>query len=455
MSQNKKVTILAVDDNEGCLELVSNALHSDEIEVLTADDSGKAWEMIQSVRPPIVITDLVMPNMGGMDLLEKIEEFDPSIAVVLMTAHYSTESAIEAIRKGASDYLDKPIKVAMLRERIGYLVEDVRQRERARELEREMLESCRFEGIVGRSPLMWDVFSRIRRIGPHFRTVLITGETGTGKDLVARAIHRVSRASSGRFVPVNCSAVVETLLESEMFGYMKGSFTGANQDKAGLFEHANGGVLFLDEVGDMSPGLQAKLLRALQNQEVLRVGSLTPRKVDVRIVAATHYNLRERVISGDFREDLFYRLAMVEIRVPPLRDRKEDIPLLVEHLLRKFSREFGKEVRGLTQRASLVLARHDWPGNVRELENVIGHACMMASADIADVQDLPGYLVAPSTAEAAGNSSGEPLSLEEHERTLVRDALTRSGGNQSEAARLLHIGRDALRYKLKKFGLQT
>jgi DNA-binding NtrC family response regulator len=453
MNQTKKITILAVDDNEGCLELVSSALHSDDVEVITADDSEAALATIRSVRPPIVITDLVMPKLGGMDLLEKISEFDPSIAVVLMTAHYSTESAIEAIRKGASDYLDKPIKVAMLRERIGYLVEDVRQRERARDLEREMLESCRFEGIVGRSPLMWDVFSRIRRIGPHFRTVLITGETGTGKDLVARAIHRVSRAAGGRFVPVNCSAVVETLLESEMFGYMKGSFTGASQDKAGLFEHANGGVLFLDEVGDMSQGLQAKLLRALQNQEVLRVGSLTPRKVDVRIVAATHYNLRDRVVSGDFREDLFYRLAMVEIHVPPLRDRKEDIPLLVEHLLRRFSREFGKEVRGLTQRASLVLARHDWPGNVRELENVVGHSCMMCAGDIADVQDLPAYLVSPSTAAAAGASPDKPLSLEEHERALVRDALSRSGGNQSEAARLLNIGRDALRYKLKKFGL--
>jgi DNA-binding NtrC family response regulator len=454
MSLTEKVTIVAVDDNEGSLELVSNALRSDDVEVLTATDPELALETIHSRRPPIVISDLVMPKLGGMDLLEKIVEFDPSISVVLMTAHYSTESAIEAIRKGACDYLDKPVAVSLLRERIGYLVEDVRQRRRARELEREMLENCRFEGIIGNSPLMWDVFSRIRRVGPHFRTVLVTGETGTGKDLVARALHRVSRASGGRFVPVNCSAVVETLLESEMFGHTKGSFTGATQDKAGLFEHANGGVLFLDEIGDMSATLQSKLLRAFQNQEVMRVGSLTPRKVDVRIVAATHYNLRERVTSGDFREDLFYRLAMVEIRVPPLRDRKEDIGLLVEHLLRRFSREFGKEVRGLTQRASLVLARHDWPGNVRELENVMGHACMMCPTDIADVQDLPLYLASPGAIEfQAAAPLGAPLSLEEHERALVRDALSRSGGNQSEAARILHIGRDALRYKLKKYGL--
>lgn len=302
---------------------------------------------------------------------------------------------------------------------------------------------------------MWEVFSRIRKIGPHFRTALITGETGTGKDLVAGALHRLSPASSGRFVAVNCSAVVETLLESEMFGHVRGAFTGAVQDKAGLFEHAHGGVLFLDEIGDMAAGLQAKLLRTLQNQEVQRVGSLTPLKVDVRVIAATHYNLRERVAQGTFREDLFYRLAMVEIAVPPLRDRKEDLPLLEEHLLRRFSREFQKEVRGLTQRAALVLARHDWPGNVRELENAIGHACMMTASEMAGVQDLPNYLLNASDKghrQTAGASAG-PLTLEDQERALVVDALARSKNNQSEAARLLGIGRDALRYKMKKFQL--
>ena len=450
MSSPAKVTIAAVDDNESSLEFVSAALNLEGVEVLTFGDAEAAFAAIQAHHPEIVISDLVMPKLGGMELLEKIVEFDPSIAVVLMTAHYSTESAMEAIRKGACDYLDKPIQVAVLRERIGHLIEDARQRKRAQELEREMLESCRFEGIIGRSPLMWDVFSRIRRIGPHFRTALVTGETGTGKDLVARALHRLSRSSSGRFVPVNCSAVVETLLESEMFGHVRGSFTGATQDKAGLFEHAHGGVLFLDEIGDMSPGLQSKLLRVLQNQEVQRVGALATRKVDVRVVAATHYNLRERVAQGLFREDLFYRLAMVEIEVPPLRERKEDLPLLIEHLLRSFSREFDKEVLGFTQRASLVLNRHSWPGNVRELENVIGHACMMSSNAMADVHDLPQYLLSPSD---SGVTATGPLSLESQERSLVADALARSGNNQSEAARLLGIGRDALRYKMKKFNL--
>jgi DNA-binding NtrC family response regulator len=439
MTPPSKITIVAVDDNESSLEFVSSALHLEGVEVIACSDPEAAFETIQERHPEIVLTDLVMPKLGGMDLLEKISEFDPSIAVVLMTAHYSTESAMEAIRKGACDYLDKPIQVAVLRERIGQLVEDARQQKRAKELEHEMLESCRFEGIVGRSPLMWDVFSRIRRIGPHFRTALITGETGTGKDLVARAIHRLSPAATGRFVPVNCSAVVETLLESEMFGHVRGSFTGAIQDKVGLFEHAHGGVLFLDEIGDMAPGLQAKVLRALQNQEIQRVGALNSKKVDIRVVAATHYN--------------FYRLAMVEIQVPPLRDRKEDLPLLIEHLLRRFSREFDKEIRGITQRAALVLARHDWPGNVRELENVIGHACMMATGEMAGVQDLPGYLLRPSDAATTHAAASGPLSLEDQERSLVVDALSRSKGNQSEAARQLGIGRDALRYKMKKFNL--
>jgi DNA-binding NtrC family response regulator len=392
--------------------------------------------------------------MSGMDLLERIVEFDPSIQVVLMTAHYSTESAVEAIRKGACDYLDKPIKVGVLRERVGRLIEDARQMQRAGSLEQELLDSCQFEGIVGRSPLMWEVFSKIRRIAPHFRTALITGETGTGKDLIARGLHRLSAVSTGRFVALNCSAVVETLLESELFGHVRGAFTGAVVDKPGMFEHAHGGVLFLDEVGDMSSGAQSKLLRALQNQEVQRVGSVATRKVDVRVIAATHRDLRDKVADGSFREDLFYRLSMVEIRVPPLRDRKEDLPLLERFFVKKYSEQFNKTVRDLTQRAHLALARHNWPGNVRELENVIGHASMMTPGEVIDVGDLPDYLVSPShIAGPVSHEAPTPQSFEEHERQLIADALARSGGNQSEAARMLRIGRDALRYKLKKHNL--
>ncbi len=454
MSTAPKVSVLVVDDHPGSLEFVSSALRTDGIEVLSATNPEDALETIYSVRPQVVLTDLVMPGMTGMELLERIVEFDPSIQVVLMTAHYSTESAVEAIRKGACDYLDKPIKVGVLRERIGSLVESARQSQRAGKLEQELLESCQFEGIVGRSPLMWEVFSRIRRIAPHFRTVLITGETGTGKDLIARGLHRLCPVSSGRFVALNCSAVVETLLESELFGHVRGAFTGAVVDKPGMFEHAHGGVLFLDEVGDMSAGAQSKLLRALQNQEVQRVGSLNTRKVDVRVVAATHRDLRDKVADGSFREDLFYRLSMIEIHVPPLRDRKEDLPLLERYFVKKYSEQFTKEVRELTQRAHLALARHNWPGNVRELENVVGHACMMTPSEVIDVGDLPDYLVSPSHAGGpVAHESPSPQSFEEHERHLIADALARSGGNQSEAARMLRIGRDALRYKIKKHNL--
>jgi DNA-binding NtrC family response regulator len=456
MSNVSKVSVLVVDDHPGSLEFVSTALQMEGVQVLTASNPEDALEIVYNDRPQVLLTDLVMPGMTGMELLERVVEFDPSIQVVLMTAHYSTESAVEAIRKGACDYLDKPIKVGVLRERVGRLLEDARQMQRAGRLEQELLDSCQFEGIVGRSPLMWEVFSRIRRIAPHFRTALITGETGTGKDLIARGLHKLSSVSTGRFVALNCSAVVETLLESELFGHVRGAFTGAVVDKAGLFEHAHGGVLFLDEVGDMSAGAQSKLLRALQNQEVQRVGSVATRKVDVRVIAATHRDLRDKVSDGSFREDLFYRLSMIEIRVPSLRDRKEDLPLLERYFVKKYSEQFNKEVRDLTQRAHLALARHNWPGNVRELENVIGHASMMTASEVIDVGDLPDYLVSPSH-HASGpvlvDAATSPQSFEEHERHLIADALARSGGNQSEAARMLRIGRDALRYKIKKHNL--
>ena len=399
-----------------------------------------------------------MPKLSGMEVLERLIEFDPSIDVILMTAHYSTESAVEAIKKGACDYLNKPVSIQTLRERIGRLIGDARRRVNGARLEGELAENSQFNGIIGRSPLMLEMFARTQRIAPHFRTVLLTGETGTGKDLVARAIHRLSPVSQGNFVALNCSAVVETLFESELFGHVRGAFTGANQDKVGLFEHAHGGVLFLDEIGDMPLSMQAKLLRALQNQEVHRLGSLTPRKVDVRVIAATHQDIRSLIAERRFREDLYYRLAMVEIRVPALRERPEDLPLLTRHFLDKFNHQFGKSIKQITHRAQIALARHTWPGNVRELENAIGHACMMVLGDTVDYADLPylgsGFLRGPATPVAAQPGIElSPGSLEENERRLVTEALERAGGNQSQAARLLRIGRDALRYKMKKFQL--
>ncbi|HXP84924.1 MAG TPA: sigma-54 dependent transcriptional regulator [Bryobacteraceae bacterium] len=450
------LSLLIIDDNAGSLEMLSTALARPDVEIFTASDPEEGLDLVRTHHPQIVLTDLVMPRMSGMEVLDRVMEFDSSTDVILMTAHYSTESAVEAIKKGACDYLNKPVSITALRERLGKLVESARKRQRSMQLEDELAASAEFEGIVGNSPLMWEMFSRVRRVAPHYRSVLITGETGTGKDLVAQAMHRLSPASQGRYVVLNCSAVVETLFESELFGHVRGSFTGATHDKAGLFEHAHGGTLFLDEIGDMPLATQAKLLRVLQNQEVLRVGSLTPRKVEVRVIAATNRDLRVEVAQKRFREDLYYRLSMVEIHVPRLADHKEDLPLLERHFVTKFAAQYGKQVRSLTHRAQISLALYPWPGNVRELENVIGHGCMMTMSDSIDIQDLPPYLQSesgkelPPMVEATDPGVG---TLEEQERLLIVRALEASGGNQSQAARILRIGRDALRYKLKKHNL--
>ena len=460
MPSRPALSLLIIDDNPGSLEMLSSALAQPDLEILTASDPDVGVDLVHSRHPQVVLTDLVMPGMTGMEVLDRVMEIDPATEVILMTAHYSTESAVEAIKKGASDYLNKPVSISALREKIGALLGTARKRQRASQLEDELLASAEFEGIIGNSPSMWDMFSRIRRVAPHYRAVLVTGETGTGKDLVAQALHRLSPASQGRYVVLNCSAVVETLFESELFGHVRGSFTGATHDKAGLFEHAHGGTLFLDEIGDMPLATQAKLLRVLQNQEVLRVGSLTPRKVDVRVVAATNRDLRTEIAEKRFREDLYYRLSMVEIQVPALEDRKEDLPLLERHFVTKFASQYGKEISGLTRRAQIRLALHSWPGNVRELENVIGHACMMTLGDTIDVQDLPPYLHSPgSTHDSTQESLALPdtesgvATLEDQERQLIARAMQAAGGNQSQAARILRIGRDALRYKLKKHNL--
>ncbi len=454
------VSLVIVDDNPGSLELLSTALEQPGLAIYTASDPEAALDLIFDKHPQIVLTDLVMPKMTGLELLDRIMSFDPATEVILMTAHYSSESAVEAIRKGASDYLNKPVSLPALRTRIGTVIQDARRRLRNTELEDELAANSPFEQIVGASPVMWEMYSRIRRIAPHFRTVLITGPTGSGKDLVAQALHKLSPAATGNLVVVNCSAVVETLFESELFGHVKGAFTGATADKVGLVEHASGGSLFLDEIGDMPLGTQAKLLRTIQNQEVQRVGSLQARKIDFRVIAATHRDLRAMIRDGKFREDLYYRLSMVELSVPSLAQRKEDIPLLVRTFLAKFSQQFNKPVRRLTQRASIALSRYNWPGNVRELENVIGHACMMTLSEVIDVQDLPPYLNgdSPQTPEEslapiAPNQNEAASLLENNERRMVSDALAKSGWNQSEAARILRIGRDALRYKMKKYGL--
>jgi DNA-binding NtrC family response regulator len=449
---SEAVHIVVIDDNPGSLELLATALARPEIAVHTASTPAEGLVLVRRLHPQLVVTDLVMPEMSGLEVLQEIVELDPMIDVLLMTAHYTTETAVAAIRSGAADYLQKPVKIAQLRERVAALLASSKLRHKAGTAVQEVSDST-FEGMIATSSSMWQLFAMIQRIAPHYRSVLVQGPTGTGKDLIAGALHRRSRVP-GQFVVLNCSAVVETLFESEIFGHVKGAFTGADRDKIGLLELANGGTLFLDEIGDMPLSTQAKLLRVLQNKEVLPVGSLAVRKVDVRVIAATHRDLHVAIAEGRFREDLYYRLSMVELRVPALKERPEDIPLLARHFVQKFSREFERQIGGIAPRAGIVLQRHGWPGNVRELEHVIGRACMLTENSILDVHDLPEDLLRECVVPGRGpNGVASPLA--DQERRLVEEALRKSAGNQSEAARILGIGRDALRYKMKRFNLST
>src|ERR1700736_1093097 len=374
MDKSDTFKLLAIDDDSANLALISAALGQDGLEILTAQDPNIGFETFLRFRPRIVVLDFPMPSIQGMELLERMIRVDPGASVILISGHYSVESALEAIQKGACDYLTKPLDVERLRDRVVGLRAEAEIRRRTLNLDHELVNACRFEGIVSRSPLMLDVFAKIRRVAPHFKTALVSGATGTGKELVARALHRLSTASPERFVVCNCSALVESLAESEMFGYVKGAFTGANQDRPGLFESADRGTLFLDEVGELSPGTQAKLLRILQDHQVQRVGSSSSRNVDVRVIAATNRDLRAMVSEGTFREDLYYRLAVVEIGLPRLEDRREDLPLLQRYFVEKYALEYQKPIAGVTRRAQSRMATYPWPGNIRELENVIGNA---------------------------------------------------------------------------------
>ena len=433
------VTVVAIDDDPATLELVKAALKQQPLEILTASDPEAGLELVLRERPQIVLLDLMMPKMSGMDLLERIVEAAPDTDVVLLTGHYSTDSAVEAIRKGACDYLTKPISIADLRQRMSRFIGEARRKQVAQDLENELLRAHQFEGMVGRSPLMLAVFTRIRRVAPHFKTALVTGATGTGKELVAEALHKLSPVSNGRFAVVNCSAVVETLFESELFGHVRGAFTGASQDKIGLFEYANGGTVFLDEIGDMPLETQSKLLRVLENGEIQRVGSPVVRKVHVRVIAASNRSLPELMAAKQFREDLYYRLSMVEIKLPRLAERREDLPLLVRFFVQEFASQYGKSIRGLTPRAEIVLFRYAWPGNVRELKSALGNACMMAEGDLIDVRDLPEHLHAPPP--EASEAGGELPTLEEVERRHVERVLESVAGNKARAAKILGINR--------------
>jgi DNA-binding NtrC family response regulator len=439
--------LVVIDDDPKNLKFVNFILANSGLEIHTASEPQEGLDLIHRLRPKIVLTDLVMPGVQGMELLEKIVEFDPGIDVILMTGYYSTESAVEAIQKGAADYFPKPFSPEKLRQRIGLIVEEAKRRQRSSTLENELLENFQFEGIIGRSPLMLDLFSKIRRVAPHFRSVLITGPTGAGKELVAKALHQLS-GSVKRLVAVNCSSITESLAESELFGHLKGSFTGANQDKVGVFEYADGGTAMLDEIGEMPLPMQAKLLRVLQNHEVQRVGSPAVTKVDVRVVAATNRDLHEMSRHGKFREDLYFRLSAVELKVPSLAERPEDLPLLERHFLRAFSAQYNKAVSGLTRRAQTVLARYPWPGNIRELQNVIEHACMMTESDVIDVRDLPERV--QNQAAAADADYEVLMSIDQLERRHAQRVLDHVGGNKVRAAEILGISRTHLYQLLKE-----
>jgi DNA-binding NtrC family response regulator len=452
MISSSTLKLLAIDDDARGLEVIELALRRQGLEIMTSQDPEEGFEMFLRTRPKIVLLDLVMPKVSGIELLDRIVKVDPGVDVILITAHYTAESAVEAIQKGACDYLTKPLDIDKLRSRIATLLEEAEMRQKTLRLDQEVIDAYQFEGMVGRSPFMLEVYARIRRIAPHFRTVLVTGATGTGKELVAKALHRLSPAARGPFVVCNCSALVENLVESELFGYVRGAFTGATQDKIGMFEHADGGTIFLDEIGELAPAAQAKLLRVLQDRQVQRVGSLTPRRIDVRVIAATHRNLETMVREGQFREDLYYRLAVVDIPLPVLARRREDLPLLERYFIEKFSIEYNKPISGLVRRAQKRLATYAWPGNVRELENVIGNACMMTDGELIDIRDLPERLRGLPDDDPGGDETF--LSLDELQRRHILRVLEGVGGNKARAAEVLGIGRATIYQLLSKMKIE-
>lgn len=434
------VTVVAIDDDKSSLDLIKAALKQHPVEILTQTDASAGLKLVLARRPQIVLLDLMMPAMNGLEVLDRVIEGAPTTEVILITGQYSAESAVEAIRRGASDYITKPIDLNVLRDRVGRLVAEAQQRQTALQLDSELLKTYQFEGMIGRSPLMLQVFARIRRVAPHYRTALVTGASGTGKELVAAALHRLSPVSNNRLAVCNCSAIVESLFESELFGHVRGAFTGAAQDKVGLFEYAHGGTVFLDEIGEIPLEMQSKLLRVLENREIQRVGSPGVKKVDVRVIAATNRNLQELIAEKKFREDLYYRLSMVEIELPRLADRREDLSLLQRFFIEQFAQQYGKAIKGITPRAQIVFMRYGWPGNIRELRSVLGSACMMAESDLLDVSDLPERICAQAAA-SKGEEPDELLPLAEMERRYVARVLEQVGGNKVQAAKILGINR--------------
>jgi two-component system NtrC family response regulator len=443
--------ILVVDDEPAQRELVAGFLRKQGFEVALAADGTEAHTRFRAEPFDLVLTDQRMPGLSGLELIAALRRVNPEAAVVVMTAYGTIETAVAAIKAGAADYLTKPLNLDELLHRIRTVRERQRLVAENRELRLALSERHRVEGIIGESGRMQEVLSLVHRVAASDATVLIQGESGTGKELIAQAIHHASARASGPLVKVNCAALPETLLESELFGHEKGAFTGAVAARQGRFELAHGGTLFLDEIGDLPLHLQVKLLRVLQEREFERVGSSRPVSVDVRLIAATHRDLAALAKAGRFRDDLYYRVNVVTIVVPPLRERREDIPPLIDHFVRKFAGTNRKRISGLTRDAGDLLLRYDYPGNVRELENLIERAVVLTRDEVIGAADLPLTLQEPAadTAPAAGLTAA----VEAVERRMIHEALTRANGVQTRAAEALGISERALRYKLKKYGL--
>ena len=444
--------ILIVDDELPQLELIGGFLKKQGFDVVEAEGGEKGLEKFRLESFDLVLTDQKMPKMSGVELLKSIRALNPEAAVIVMTAFGSIETAVSAIKEGASDYLTKPLNLDELLHRIKAVKERNRLLTENRDLREALQERCRIDGIIGESGHMQEVLSLVRRVAPSEATVLIRGESGTGKELIAQAIHYSSPRASRPLVRLNCAALPETLLESELFGHEKGAFTGAYATRKGRFEVANGGSLFLDEIGDLPLHLQAKLLRVLQEKEFERVGSSKPIPVDVRILAATHRDLEKLIQAGQFREDLYYRLNVVTVVLPPLRERRQDIPSLLDHLVKKFAEKNAKTIKGFTQEARDALLRYDYPGNVRELENIVERATVITRDEVIGRSDLP--LTVQTSEKLDDRGTNITAVVEGLERKMIKEALAQSDGVQTRAADKLGITERALRYKLKKYGFQ-
>jgi DNA-binding NtrC family response regulator len=450
----ESLRIVVVDDEPAQRELIGGFLKKQGHEVLLAPSGAEALSHVRNQQVDLVLSDCRMPGMSGPELLQNIKTVNPEIPLILMTAYGTVETAVQAMKDGAADYLTKPLDLEELLVRLARVTEQTRLRGEVRDLQQRLVERHRLEGIIGESGRMQEVLALTKRVAPSAATVLIRGESGTGKELIARAIHFNSSRVNGPLVNLNCAALPEQLLESELFGHEKGAFTGAVAQRKGRFEMADGGTIFLDEIGDLSPALQVKLLRVLQERQFERVGGSKTISADVRVLAATHLDLERAMREGTFREDLYYRLNVVTIQIPPLRERREDIPLLLDHFLRKFAEKNRRDVTGLTAAARDALLKYDYPGNVRELENIVERAVLLCRGRVIDLEDLP------ATARPGQRSAAEPPPkdlpgvLADIERQAIQSALERSGGIQTQAAEALGISERVLRYKMKKYGLE-